>query len=420
MADWSPLRAALTSVPDRVTYSWAELEALVGSLPRSAYDHDAYWKGDRTGWPGFTTTDVRVGRSVTFVRRGGEARTPRSRPVPVAAAAVPRRALSAAPDLVLVGCVKTKLDRPAPARDLYVSPLFRKARAYAEQSGAPWFILSAEHGLVSPDTVLDPYNRYLPETSRDYRAAWGRRVVADLGRAAGTLAGKVVEAHAGMAYTRAIEAGLHAAGAELVEPLAGLGLGQRLAWYDVPAPTRTLQETAVLTRLLSDSDNALSPAALLATGGAGLDAPGLYSWWVDDTGARDLAFGLGVSVDSGLIYAGLAGATRARSGRPSSNTLWGRIRGMHLGGRHSFSTFRLSLGSILAQARGEPAIDETALTAWMHEHLRVVAVPVDDADTLGEVETEVLALLDPPLNLDKRPRSELRERLSRLRKRYKD
>ena len=36
---------------------------------------------------------------------------------------------------------------------------------------------------------------------------------------------------------------------------------------------------------------------------------------------------------------------------------------MHLGGRHEFSTFRLSLGSVLAEALGEDEINEEALTA---------------------------------------------------------
>jgi hypothetical protein len=49
---------------------------------------------------------------------------------------------------VLVSCVKDKLDHPAPAKDLYTSDLFRKARGYAERVGVPWFILSSEHGLV--------------------------------------------------------------------------------------------------------------------------------------------------------------------------------------------------------------------------------------------------------------------------------
>ena len=53
--------------------------------------------------------------------------------------------------ICLVACVKGKRGAPAPAKDLYRSPWFRKARRYVEQSGAPWFILSDKHGLVHPD-----------------------------------------------------------------------------------------------------------------------------------------------------------------------------------------------------------------------------------------------------------------------------
>jgi hypothetical protein len=91
---------------------------------------------------------------------------------------------------------------------------------------------------------------------------------------------------------------------------------------------------------------------------------------------------------------------------------------MHLGGRHNFSTFRLSLGSILAAADNQPAIDEERLTRWMHQRLRVIAIPVEDADTLDALETGILDVLDPPLNLDKRPKTELRTRLSALRRRH--
>lgn len=91
---------------------------------------------------------------------------------------------------------------------------------------------------------------------------------------------------------------------------------------------------------------------------------------------------------------------------------------MHLGGRHDFSTFRLSLGSVLAAADGQDLIDENQLTLWMHRHLRLIAIPVEDADALDSLETGVLTSLDPPLNLDKRPKNELRASLSQLRKRY--
>lgn len=130
--------------------------------------------------------------------------------------------------------------------------------------------------------------------------------------------------------------------------------------------------------------------------------------------AAALPAGLGHPVDEGLIYAGLAGATIS-GGRRLKNTLWGRIQSMHLGGRHEFSTFRLSLASVLAASTGAAEIDEVALTAWMHAHLRLIPVPVTDADTLGAVETDVLAELNPPLNLDKVSRDLLRRRLSGLR-----
>ena len=76
------------------------------------------------------------------------------------------------------------------------------------------------------------------------------------------------------------------------------------------------------------------------------------------------------------------------------------------------------LGSVLAEARGEDEINEAALTAWMHRNLRLIAVAVEDADTLGEIEPRVLSQLDPPLNLDKVVRNALRARLSELRRKY--
>jgi len=36
--------------------------------------------------------------------------------------------------ICLVGCGKSKLDRAAPAKDLYTGSLFRAARAFAEQT----------------------------------------------------------------------------------------------------------------------------------------------------------------------------------------------------------------------------------------------------------------------------------------------
>ena len=77
---------------------------------------------------------------------------------------------------ILVSCAATKLDHPAPAADLYTSPLFIKSRSYAEASGHPWFVLSARHGLVEPRTVLEPYDTKLADLTPSERSAWADRV----------------------------------------------------------------------------------------------------------------------------------------------------------------------------------------------------------------------------------------------------
>ena len=333
-----------------------------------------------------------------------------------------------AADVVLIGCVKMKRTEATPAKDLYTSALFKKERAFAERSGKRWFILSAQHGLVGPEEMLEPYDLQLSKTKKQYRRDWGAQVVEQLRSAVGPLAGVAIEIHAGAAYADAIHEGLFAAGATVTEPLRGLTMGRRLQWYatgpiDSKTPSASQHQESTpdvseLLRHLGNEENSIPPSEFLDTSGSGLRAPGLYSWWVDLNGAATLTSGLDQVVKPGLIYAGLAGATRSRSGRKSTNTLWGRIKGMHLGGRHEFSTFRLSLGSILAHARGEPEIDEAALTLWMHDHLRVIAIPVADADILNSLETAVLTILDPPLNLDKMQGTPTRKRLSELRRQY--
>ena len=61
--------------------------------------------------------------------------------------------------IVLVSCGASKASTAQPAARLYQGGHFKCAYAWA-QSMHPehLFILSALHGLVTPDTVIDPYN----------------------------------------------------------------------------------------------------------------------------------------------------------------------------------------------------------------------------------------------------------------------
>jgi hypothetical protein len=109
--------------------------------------------------------------------------------------------------VLLLGCVKGKGAGPAPTRELDTSDLFRKRRPYADASGSPWFVLSALHGLVHPDDVLEPYDLALANQLVAYRARWGRHVVEQMERHLGPLRGTTFEVHAGAAYVEAVRVG---------------------------------------------------------------------------------------------------------------------------------------------------------------------------------------------------------------------
>lgn len=79
--------------------------------------------------------------------------------------------------LVLISCTKAKLSQPAPARYLYSSPAFQMKRRLAEQAGASWVVLSAKHGVLQSDDVVQPYDETLTTMGVAARIAWAHNVL---------------------------------------------------------------------------------------------------------------------------------------------------------------------------------------------------------------------------------------------------
>ena len=74
-----------------------------------------------------------------------------------------------------------KLPNRAPARDLYVSPLFRLNLKYAQiLRPDAIFIVSALYGLLDLDTVVEPYNLTLNTMSSHDVQDWAKRVLKQL------------------------------------------------------------------------------------------------------------------------------------------------------------------------------------------------------------------------------------------------
>jgi hypothetical protein len=128
----------------------------------------------------------------------------------------------------LVSCVGEKRPVPTLAKDLYTSSWFKKARHYAEWSGNPWFILSAEHGLVSPDQVLAPYEKTLNTMPIAERRKWAQRVSSQLEEVVPRMERAVFLA--GQRYREFVADHLRKRNILVEIPMQGLRIGEQLSW----------------------------------------------------------------------------------------------------------------------------------------------------------------------------------------------
>lgn len=160
--------------------------------------------------------------------------------------------------IFVFGCTKTKLDnrsklgtrpRILPA-DLYgKSQLFRARLAYmerlAQQTGNPptWCVISAKYGHVASDRQIQWYEETMRDMDAADRAEWALTTAnhlisycteawhADETSPRGKPTDLTFEIHAGSDYTRLLVPILRSVGANVVLPVAGLGIGQQLRWY---------------------------------------------------------------------------------------------------------------------------------------------------------------------------------------------
>lgn len=235
-----------------VTLTIADIEQILGfRLPPSAYRYAAWWSNTDShtqslAWrrAGYDVVGVSPGDWVWFrrIEAGKEGCAPEFRkglrPVLLGAGSEPIRVFPKPADaptvchpadtIALVSCVKSKQAHPCAARDLYVSTWFHKARAYVEGLGIPWYILSAEHGLVPPEQVLAPYERTLEGMPVSQRRAWAEKVGCQLSELISPDDQVVVLA--GAHYREYLMPTLNRLAARVQVPMEGMRIGEQLSW----------------------------------------------------------------------------------------------------------------------------------------------------------------------------------------------
>jgi len=129
--------------------------------------------------------------------------------------------------VALISCVKSKRKGCHRAKDLYTSPLFRFAWAYASHHFDKVYILSAKHGLLDPNQRIRSYDITLTSMLITERKHWARRVASELQR----LVTDDTEIHllCGQKYREFLPPLLPQL--KFIAPLEGLGIGYQLQWY---------------------------------------------------------------------------------------------------------------------------------------------------------------------------------------------
>ena len=126
--------------------------------------------------------------------------------------------------IVLISCVKSKLDHPAKAKDLYTSTLFRYNLEYARHLNPDAiYILSAKYGLLDLDQVIEPYEMTLNNMPEFDRKVWSMRVLAAL-RQKADLKSDLFIFLAGEKYRHHLLPAM----SHYEIPLEGLALGQQM------------------------------------------------------------------------------------------------------------------------------------------------------------------------------------------------
>lgn len=257
----------------------------------------------------------------------------------------------------LIACTKSKSTNRSPAALLYQSPLFRKSLLYSLSHTDRTYILSAKHGVLRLDDVIDPYEVSMKHLNSVQRAEWADKVALSLTELIKST--DKVYLLAGLDYSRPLLSTLRKIGCKVISPLSGKSLGHRISWL------RSENREPDLFLQFSKFYASMRDLYVGQKGGRILgEATGKMEW-----PTRGVYFllepneNLGLSKFRPLERRITRVGTHAVS-RGSKATLWNRLsthRGVIAGsGNHRSSIFRLHVGASLIRKER----DDWNLPSW--------------------------------------------------------
>ncbi len=125
--------------------------------------------------------------------------------------------------LAIISCSKSKLAGPQRVRELYTGDTFKLAVKAAEVLAERWVVISARHGVLHPEDIIESYDESVMTKSRRQREQWGQHVSRQLKLCMPTLQGSQVLSFVSALYQEFLD--LSGVGASFFCPLQGLAIG---------------------------------------------------------------------------------------------------------------------------------------------------------------------------------------------------
>jgi hypothetical protein len=300
----------------------------------------------------------------------------------------------------LISCSKSKGGHSDLARNMYVSPLYRKSVMVAEGWGLSFSILSAKYGLLDPEEIIEPYDLTLKGASKQFKSEWARRVDGQI-RSSIDPKKKLIVLAGDDYYVPLIEEG---AGRPLnfFAPMRGLSLGNRLVFLNQCIRIRRRRRAIARSyEMFSQLAGRMGLHKLRDILAEDLPKQGVYFFFDD---SEPTTFSTSIPR---LVRIGTHGVSAG-----SVATLRNRLR-THLGtragaGNHRASVFRLHVGRAIIErdllendfpswGKGQSASKEITereapLEAKVSEYigdLRVLFVPVLDTAGTGSMRATI-------------------------------
>jgi len=132
----------------------------------------------------------------------------------------------------LLECGRKKRAVKSKAKDLYISPYFLKGRRYVERCYDKWFILSAKHRLLNPETEIEPYDETLKEKSAEARRLWSAETFSQIKKELVEPEKYELFFHAGKEYRHYLIPLCEKGGYKCHTPLKGKRIGEQQQIYN--------------------------------------------------------------------------------------------------------------------------------------------------------------------------------------------